>query len=88
MLLVVEDLADDKRTMGCGLIREPMLKGRHSMTSTMLNHQKMRAIDHTCRLQLTTLHQYTRLNRRKSTGKMQKNTMSVLVNRWLWRLRC
>ena len=40
------------------------------------------------RLQLTTLHQYTRLNKRKSTGKMQKNTMSVLVNRWLWRLRC
>ena len=40
MLFVVDDLADDKRTMGCGLIRELMLRGRHSMISTILSTQK------------------------------------------------
>ena len=40
MLLVVDDLADDKRTMGCGLIRELMLRGRHIMISTILSTQK------------------------------------------------
>ena len=40
MLFVVDDLADDKRTMGCGLIRELMLRGRHSMVSTILSTKK------------------------------------------------
>ena len=40
ILFVVDDLADDKRTMGCGLIRELMLRGRHSMISTILSTQK------------------------------------------------
>ena len=58
MLFVVDDLADDKRTMGCQLIRELMLRGRHSMISTILSTQKMRAIDHACRLQMTCLAQF------------------------------
>ena len=58
MLFVVDDLADDKRTMGCGLIRELMLRGRHSMISTILSTQKMRAIDSACRLQFTSLAQF------------------------------
>ena len=58
ILFVVDDLADDKRTMGCQLIRELMLRGRHSMISTILSTQKMRAIDHACRLQLTALAQF------------------------------
>ena len=58
MLFVVDDLADDKRTMGCGLIRELMLRGRHSMVSTILSTQKMRAIDSACRLQFTALAQF------------------------------
>ena len=57
MLFVVDDLADDKRTMGCNLIRELMLRGRHSMVSTILSTQKMRQIDHACRLQFTCLAQ-------------------------------
>ncbi len=44
--------------MGCGLIRERMLRGRHSWISTILNTQKMRAIDHACRLQLTAIAQF------------------------------
>ena len=55
ILFVVDDLADDKRTMGCNLIRELLLRGRHSMTSTTLSTQKMRAIDHACRLQFTAI---------------------------------
>ena len=58
MLFVVDDLADDKRTMGCNLIRELMLRGRHSMISTILSTQKMRAIDHACRLQFTAIAQF------------------------------
>ena len=58
MLFVVDDLADDKRTMGCNLIRELMLRGRHSYISTILSTQKMRAIDHACRLQFTALAQF------------------------------
>ena len=58
MLFVVDDLADDKRTMGCQLIRELMLRGRHSMISTILSTQKMRSIDHACRLQFTALAQF------------------------------
>ena len=58
MLFVVDDLADDKRTMGCGLIRELMLRGRHSMISTILSTPKMRAIDHACRLQFTAIAQF------------------------------
>ena len=57
MLFVVDDLADDKRTMGCQLIRELLLRGRHSMISTILSTQKMRSIDHACRLQFTALAQ-------------------------------
>ena len=57
ILFVVDDLADDKRTMGCQLIRELLLRGRHSMISTILSTQKMRAIDHSCRLQFTALAQ-------------------------------
>ena len=55
MLFVVDDLADGKRTMRCQLIRELMLRGRHSMVSTILSTQKMRTIDHSCRLQFTVL---------------------------------
>ena len=58
MLFVVDDLADDRRTMGCNLIRELMLRGRHSFISTILSTQKMRAIDHACRLQFTALAQF------------------------------
>ena len=58
MLFVVDDLADDKRTMGCGLIRELMLRGRHNWISTILSTQKMRAIDSACRLQFTALAQF------------------------------
>ena len=58
MLFSIDDLADDKRTMGCQLIRELMLRGRHSMISTILSTQKMRAIDHACRLQFTALAQF------------------------------
>ena len=58
LLFVVDDLADDRRTMGCQLIRELMLRGRHSMISTILSTPKMRAIDHACRLQLTALAQF------------------------------
>ena len=58
ILFVIDDLADDKRTMGCGLIRELMLRGRHSWISTILSTQKMRAIDHACRLQFTAIAQF------------------------------
>ena len=44
--------------MGSNLIRELMLRGRHSMISTILSTQKMRAIDHACRLQMTCLAQF------------------------------
>ena len=40
ILFVVEDLADEKRTMGGGLIRELMLRGRHSMVSAILSSPK------------------------------------------------
>ena len=39
MLFIVDDLADDKRTMGCQFIRELMLRGRHSWISTVLSTQ-------------------------------------------------
>ena len=58
MLFVVDDLADDRRTMGCGLIRELLLRGRHSHISTLLSTQKMRAIDSACRLQFSALAQF------------------------------
>ena len=58
MLFIVDDLADDKRTMGCQLIRELLLRGRHSWVSTILSTQKMRAIDHACRLQFTGIFQF------------------------------
>ena len=35
-----------------------MLRGRHSMISTILSTQKMRAIDHACRLQFTAIAQF------------------------------
>ena len=44
--------------MGCNLIRELLLRGRHSMISTILSTQKMRAIDHACRLQFTAIAQF------------------------------
>ena len=58
ILFVVGDLTDDKRTVGCNLIRELLLRGRHSMISTILSTQKMRAIDHACRLQFTAIAQF------------------------------
>ena len=58
ILFIIDDLADDKRTMGCNLIRELMLRGRHSYISTILSTQKMRAIDHACRLQFTAIAQF------------------------------
>ena len=58
VLFVVDDLADDKRTMSCQLIRELLLRRRHSMVSTILSTQKIRAIDHSCRLQFTALAQF------------------------------
>ena len=57
-MFIVDDLADDKRTMGCQLIRELMLRGRHSWISTILSTQKMRNIDHSCRLQFTAIAQF------------------------------
>ena len=45
VLFIVDDLADDKRTMGCQLIRELMLRGRHSWISTILSTQKNRNIN-------------------------------------------
>ena len=51
-------MADDRRTMGCNLIKEMMLRGRHSYISTILSTQKMRAIDSACRLQFTALAQF------------------------------
>ena len=35
-----------------------MLRGRHIMISTILSTQKMRAIDHACRLQFTAIAQF------------------------------
>jgi len=57
-LWIFDDMADDKRTMGCNLIKEMMLRGRHSYISTILSTQKMRAIDSACRLQFTALAQF------------------------------
>ena len=37
------------------MIRELMQRGRHSTISTILSTQKMRAIDHACRLQFTAI---------------------------------
>ena len=54
-MFVVDDLADDRRSMSCGLIRELLLRGRHSMISTILSTQKMRSIDSACRLQFTSI---------------------------------
>jgi len=58
LLFVVDDLADDKRVMSSNLVRELLHRGRHSMISTILSTQKMRAIDHACRLQFTALAQF------------------------------
>ena len=58
LLFVIDVLADDRRTTGCGLIRELMLRGSHSCNSTILSTQKMRAIDHACRLQCTAIAQF------------------------------
>ena len=52
---VCDDLADNKRAMGSGLLRELMMRGRHSWISTILSTQKLRCIDHSCRLQMTCL---------------------------------
>ena len=57
-LWIFDDMADDRRTMGCNLIKEMMLRGRHSYISTILSTQKMRAIDSACRLQFTALAQF------------------------------
>ena len=40
------------------VLSELMLRGRHSMISTILSTQKMRAIDHACRLQFTGIAQF------------------------------
>ena len=58
MLFVVDDLAGDKRAMGCNLIRELMLRGRHIMISTILSTQKMRAIDNSSQLPFTAFAQF------------------------------
>ena len=39
-LWIFDDMADDKRTMGRNLIKEMMLRGRHSYISTILSTQK------------------------------------------------
>ena len=56
--MVVDDLADDRRTMGCQLIRELLMKGRHSHISTVLSTQKMRAIDSACRINFSAIAQF------------------------------
>ena len=58
MWFVVDDSADDKRAMGCALTRELLLRGRHSWISNFLSTQKMRAIGHACRLQVTAIAQF------------------------------
>ena len=55
---ICDDLADNKKAMGSGLLRELMMRGRHSWISTILSTQKMRAIDHACRLQFTAIAQF------------------------------
>ena len=87
MLFVVDDLADDKRTMGCGLIRELMLRGRHSWISTILSTQKMRAIDHACRLQFTAIANFRVRSRRdwevileEYTAAIDPKTLNAMYN--------
>ena len=53
MCMVCDDLADSKSAMGSNLLKELMMRGRHSWTSTILSTQKLRCIDHCCRLQAT-----------------------------------
>ena len=55
MCMVCDDLADQKSAMGSGLLKELMMRGRHSWISTILSTQKLRCIDHACRLQATCL---------------------------------
>ena len=58
LVFVVDDMADDRRTMGCQLIRELLMKGRHSHISTILSTQKMRAIDSACRINFSAIAQF------------------------------
>ena len=53
--MVCDDLADRKQAMGHSLLRELMMRGRHSCISTILSTQKLRCIEHGCRLQATCL---------------------------------
>ena len=55
MLFVLDDMADDRKTMGCQLVRELLMKGRHSYINTALSSQKWRALNLDCRMQLTGL---------------------------------
>ena len=77
MLFVVDDLADDKRSMGCGLTRELMLRGRHSMISTILSTQKVRCIDSACRLQMTCLAQFAVRSMKDWEVIMEEFTASI-----------
>ena len=77
ILFIIDDLADDKRTMGCQLIRERMLRGRHSWISTVHSTQKMRAIDHACRLQLTALAQFAVRNLKDFEVLKEEYTASI-----------
>ena len=42
MAMVCDDLADSKSAMGSGLLKELMMRGRHSWISTILSTQKLR----------------------------------------------
>ena len=44
--------------MGCQLVRELLMKGRHSHISTILSTQKMRAIDSACRINFSAIVQF------------------------------
>ena len=77
MLFIVDDLADDRRTMGCQLIRELLLRGRHSWISTILSTQKMRAIDHACRLQFTGIFQFRVRSKRDWEVILEEYTSTI-----------
>ena len=55
---MIDDLADDKRAMGCALIRSLLMKGRRCFVSSLLSTQKWRAVDLACRMQFTGIFQF------------------------------
>ena len=80
MLFVVDDLADGRRTMGCGLIRELLLRGRHIWISTALIRQKMCSVDHACRLQFTAIAQFALRTLKAWEVVMEEFTAAIPLN--------